>query len=204
MTWNLVIVLRKSVSAGDGPAGTRAGTSALRRLRAPRWSAALAFIQDPGFLISDTKFDLVVDPAGFLHRALHLWDGQGAFGQLQNQAYGYLWPMGPFFWLGLLATARAGWSSGCGGPACCRGVHRRVQAVARARHRARTLACLVAGLAFALSPRMLTDAGPDLDRGVAERARALGAARAGPRLAARVAAPRGGAVRAGAWRWSGA
>lgn len=120
----------------------------------------LAMTQSPGLLVPDTKLDLAIAPLDFLARAAHLWDGEGAFGQLQNQAYGYLWPMGPFFALGFVLDV-PGWV-----------VQRLWMAlvlcvafvgtakVARALGVRSDLACIVGGLAFALSPRMLTVLGP--------------------------------------------
>src|SRR5437868_1637758 len=64
--------------------------------------ALLAFTTEPGSIISDTKLDLALNPDGWLQGIAHLWSPQH-FGQLQNQAAGYFFPMGPFFALGDLA-----------------------------------------------------------------------------------------------------
>lgn len=72
----------------------------LRLLAACLLLVAIAFNTATEKIIPETKLDMAVNPLGFLGRALHLWDG-AYFGHLQNQAYGYLFPMGPFYAAGL-------------------------------------------------------------------------------------------------------
>ena len=123
---------------------------------------ALAFLQDPGLIAIDTKVDLAEDPLGWLDRALQLWDPTGTFGQLQNQAYGYLWPMGPFFLLGDLigvpawVVQRLWWAL----VLIVRGVHRRASGSRGRLGIGSPWARLVAGRGLRPRPRMLTELGP--------------------------------------------
>ena len=70
----------------------------IRLLTASLLVVALCFHQAPGLVVPDTKLDLTADPGNLLAKAMSIWDGNG-FGQLQNQAYGYLFPIGPFHWV---------------------------------------------------------------------------------------------------------
>ncbi|HEX8306554.1 MAG TPA: alpha-(1-_3)-arabinofuranosyltransferase family protein, partial [Jatrophihabitans sp.] len=119
----------------------------------------LVFCQSAGRTAPDTKLDLVVDPLRFLRRSLTLWDPLGAAGQLQNQAYGYLFPMGPFFVLGKLAglpawVVQRGWESALVVVAFLGMVR-----LARLLGAAGFWPKVAAGLSYALAPRMLSELG---------------------------------------------
>jgi arabinofuranan 3-O-arabinosyltransferase len=54
---------------------------------------------DPGFVAADTKSYLYLDPAKLLSRASSMWDPNVGMGTLTHQTIGYLFPMGPWYWL---------------------------------------------------------------------------------------------------------
>jgi arabinofuranan 3-O-arabinosyltransferase len=70
------------------------------------WISALlvlaAGLQQPGDIVAETKLDVSVDALTFLSRIWHLWEPVADMGHVQNQAVGYLFPMGPFFAIGQL------------------------------------------------------------------------------------------------------
>ncbi|MGW9553901.1 alpha-(1-_3)-arabinofuranosyltransferase [Nocardiopsis sp. NPDC055551] len=116
---------------------------------------ALAASIDPGRIVSDTKIDLTINPLGFMERALHLWDAS-YFGQLQNQAFGYFFPNGPFHllfevlgmpewliqrsWMAVLLIA------------AFLGTYKVAEALGLGTVNTR----IIAGIAYALAPRVLT------------------------------------------------
>lgn len=119
----------------------------------------LTFLQAPGLTVADTKYDLAQNPLGFLERASHLWSSQAPMGQVQNQAYGYFFPHGAFFSLGHLlgvpawVTQRIWWALLL--LAGFWGIIRLCEALGIGTRGSR----VVAALAFALSPRVLTTVG---------------------------------------------
>lgn len=119
----------------------------------------LACLQAPGLVVPDTKYDLVVDPGRFLAQATHLWTGLSFGGQVQNQAYGYLFPQGAFFALFDLVgmpgwlTQRLWWAVVL--TVAYVGIVR-VAAALRIGTRGTRAA---AGIVYALAPRMLGDLG---------------------------------------------
>lgn len=127
------------------------------------WSALgaliLSFLQAPGLIVADTKYDLTQNPLGFLSRASHLWTSDAPLGQVQNQAYGYFFPHGAFFALGDVlsvpgwVTQRLWWAlllfAGFWG------IVRLAEALEVGSRGSR----VVAGLTFVLAPRVLTTLG---------------------------------------------
>jgi len=145
------------------PAKTGLDERISRRLHLLTVSVALVvltFVQQPGRIAPDTKADLSIDPLGFLLRAWHLWEPMGDSGQLQNQAYGYFLPMGPFYALGHIlgfppwVVQRAWWALVL--LVAFHGMYRLCQAFGVGSHSLQ----IIAALTYALSPRMITEVGP--------------------------------------------
>nr|WP_253945064.1 alpha-(1->3)-arabinofuranosyltransferase family protein [Nocardioides sp. zg-DK7169] len=118
----------------------------------------LTLVEKFGRTTTDTRLDLTNAPGTFLHDALSLWNPRVSMGELQNQAYGYLFPQGLFFWAGELAQV-PGWVvertwSALLLVVAAEGVRRLALAMSLG-----PWAAAVAGLAYALTPRHVTEIG---------------------------------------------
>jgi arabinofuranan 3-O-arabinosyltransferase len=54
---------------------------------------------DPGKVAADTKTYLYLDPGRLLARAAYMWDPHIGMGTVTHQNIGYLFPMGPYYWI---------------------------------------------------------------------------------------------------------
>ncbi len=124
----------------------------------------------PGRVGADTKTYLYLDPGRLLHDAPFLWDPGIGLGTVTHQNIGYLWPLGPFYWV-LDAAGLPDWvaqrlwlgtvlfSAGAGVLYLLRSLHWDVLPPRRATGAWATrrwdLGLIVAALAYALSPYLL-------------------------------------------------
>src|SRR6185295_13777915 len=58
----------------------------------------------PGKVAADTKSYLYLDPGRLLSRAASMWDPNIGMGTVTHQNIGYLFPMGPYYWLADVAN----------------------------------------------------------------------------------------------------
>ena len=65
--------------------------------------ALLAYVpvlrSSPGKVAADTKQYLYLDPGRLLDRAVTMWDPNIGMGTVTHQNIGYLFPMGPYYWV---------------------------------------------------------------------------------------------------------
>ncbi len=85
----------------------------VRRLRRLGYAllALLAYVPvlltKPGKVVADTKSYLYLDPGRLLERAVSMWDPHIGMGTVTHQNIGYLFPMGPYYWVLHLAGVPA-------------------------------------------------------------------------------------------------
>jgi arabinofuranan 3-O-arabinosyltransferase len=118
----------------------------------------ISLLQQPGRTTYDTRLELTERPGSFLASAFSLWQPDVNFGEVQNQANGYLFPQGPFFGLAHVIgiapwVAQRLWTALII-VAACEGLRR----VGRALDLPPSAAFL-GGLVFAFSPRLIGTSG---------------------------------------------
>ena len=117
-----------------------------------------AMLEQFGKTTNDTKTPLIEAPGTFLEGSLGLWNPLLSLGELQNQAYGYLFPQGPFYLLADLVDL-APWISERLWSwlilvAGCEGGRRLARSMAMS-----PWAAWAAGMAYGLNPRVISQVG---------------------------------------------
>ncbi|MET0523484.1 MAG: alpha-(1-_3)-arabinofuranosyltransferase family protein [Nocardioides sp.] len=139
--------------------GPRIGVHGLVSLGVTFGVLILNLLQQPGLITFDTKLDLQFDVTGFLSRSLDVWTGDWTLGGLQNQAYGYLVPMGPAFWLGDLIHAPMWMWERLWTAAVMLLAYFGALRLARSWPGISPAGAVLAGLTYMLAPRVLTTVG---------------------------------------------
>lgn len=120
--------------------------------------AIFVFAEKWGQTTSDTRLELTDAPGAFLRNTFSLWNPQVSLGELQNQAYGYLFPQGSFY-------AALEWAHVPGWVAerlwsvlvlvvACEGLRRVARVIGLG-----PWAAAVAGFAYGLTPRHVAELG---------------------------------------------
>ena len=142
----------------------------VRPWRRPSWTTGvnlvvyaavvlLNILQQPGRITFDTKLDLQLNPTDLLARSGDLWNGDWALGGLQNQASGYLFPMGPAFIVGeMLGVPMWVWQR-LWSAAVMILAYEGARRLAARWPGIGTTGAVLAGLTYMLSPRVLTTVG---------------------------------------------
>lgn len=94
-------------SEANQPGTTRRTGARRPRFRRPPWTvvvlALLCYVPllltARGKIGADTKAYLYLDPTRLLERAPYMWDEHIGAGTITHQNIGYLFPMGPYYWL---------------------------------------------------------------------------------------------------------
>ncbi len=138
----------------------RVGVARSRPFVLPALLLALSVLQSPGRVTFDTDLDLSLNPSHLMHRALHLWSARSGFGGVGDQTYGFLFPMGPFFAVGHLLQVPDWLVQRLWAGAVLVVAYEGMRRLVRALVSPAPPVGVLAGLAWALSPRMLTVIGP--------------------------------------------
>src|SRR4051795_9130474 len=114
MTSGSVMTAPSSAASPPGGTGARPGGSDRGRRYVENAIFALLvyvpmLLMAPGRVESDTKSYLYLDPGRLLERASALWDTRVGLGGMSHQTIGYLFPMGPFFWVTETALGVPAW-----------------------------------------------------------------------------------------------